>query len=243
MSQIDHFDRISVRYDELRTFGGITAMHEAIVREGDLAGKSVVEIGCGTGSHLLILATAFDCRVAGVDPSEGMLREARRKLPDADLRLGIAERLPFDDASFDAGLMALVVQHLDRPRAFSEARRILRAEGRLVIVTPDPEAFPRAWMAPLFPSYVEVERARFPSQEQLESELSEAGFAHVGAVPMRVARRFSREHAIERIRGRYASTFDLLSPKEYREGLARAERELPDSVEYVLESMIVVATR
>jgi ubiquinone/menaquinone biosynthesis C-methylase UbiE len=243
MSQTDHFDRISMRYDELRSSGGITAMHEAIVREADLAGKDVVEIGCGTGSHLLILATAFDCHVAGVDPSEGMLGEARRKLPDADLRVGIAERLPFEDASFDAGLMALVVHHLDRPRAFLEARRILRSEGRLVIVTPDPEAFARAWMAPLFPSYVDVERARFPSLEQLECELSDAGFARVRGVPMRVPRRFSREHAIERIRGRYASTFDLLSPEEYNEGLARAERELPDPVEYVLESMIVVAAR
>ncbi|MDQ3823690.1 MAG: hypothetical protein M3321_10690 [Actinomycetota bacterium] len=57
-----------------------------------------------------------------------------------------------------------------------------------------------------------------------------------------VARRFSRDHALERIRGRYASTFDHLSEQEYREGLARAERELPDPVEYVLELLVVVAS-
>jgi SAM-dependent methyltransferase len=243
MSQIEHFDRLAGRYDELRSAGGVTAMHEAIVREGGLAGTRVVEIGCGTGSNLHVLANAFGCRVTGIDSSEGMLEQARQKLPDAELRLGRAESLPFGDGDFDAALMSLVVQHLDRPRAFPEARRILVAGGRLVIVTPDPEAFPRAWMAPLFPSYVEVEQARFPSRQQLDAELEQAGFASVRVVPMRVARRFSREHALERIRGRYASTFDLLSDEEYRAGLVRAERELPDPVEYVLEAMIVVASK
>ena len=58
-----------------------------------------------------------------------------------------------------------------------------------------------------------------------------------------IERRFSREHALERLRGRYASTFEHLTDAEYREGLARAERELRDPVEYLLELLVVVAHR
>jgi ubiquinone/menaquinone biosynthesis C-methylase UbiE len=243
VSQIEHFDRLADRYDTLRAPPGVTAVHETLVREADLAGKRVLDVGCGTGANLAVLAQHFGCTPAGVDSSEGMLAEARRKLPDADLRRGVAEQLPFDDASFDAAWMSLVVHLLERPRAFAEARRVLVDGGRLIVVTPDADSFPRAWMAPLFPSYVAVEQARFPSRRALEHELTAAGFAGVTVMPVPIERRFSREHALERIRGRYASTFDHLSDEEYREGLARAERELPDPVEYLLELLVVVATR
>jgi ubiquinone/menaquinone biosynthesis C-methylase UbiE len=241
MSQVEHFDRLASRYDTLRAPPGVTAVHEALAREVDLAGKRVLDVGCGTGANLLVLEQHFGCRPAGVDSSEGMLAEARRKLPAADLRHGFAETMPFDDASFDTVWMSLVVHLLDRRRAFCEARRVIVDGGCLIVVTPDFDSFPRAWMAPLFPSYVAVEQARFPSRTGLEDELAAAGFGSVKTSVVPIERRFSRAHALERIRGRYASTFDHLSDEEYRAGLARAERELPDPVEYLLELLVVVA--
>jgi ubiquinone/menaquinone biosynthesis C-methylase UbiE len=243
MSQVEHFDRIADRYDRFRTPRRVTVVHETLVRETDLAGKRVLDVGCGTGVNMRFLVDSFGCRVAGVDSSEGMFAEARRRVPDADLRHGVAEQLPFEEGCFDGALMSLVVQHLDRPRAFAEARRVLVADGRLVIVTPEFDAFPRAWMAPLFPSYVGVEQARFPSRAALEDELPAAGFPVVRFVPIPIRRRYTREDALKRIRGRYASTFDHFSEEEYRDGLARAERELPDPVEYVLELLVVIASR
>ena len=242
MSQVEHFDRLAARYDSLRAPPGVTAVHELVVGEADLTGKRVLDVGCGTGENLRVFAESFGCHVAGVDSSEGMLAEARRKLPAADLRHGAAERLPFEDDSFDAVWMSLVVHLLDRPRAFCECRRVLVEGGRLLVVTPDADSFPRAWMAPLFPSYVAVEQARFPSRPALEEELPAAGFARVETVLVPVERRFSREHALERIRGRYASTFEHLSEEEYRAGLERAERELPDPVEYLLELLVAIAS-
>jgi hypothetical protein len=112
-----------------------------------------------------------------------------------------------------------------------------------VIATPDPAMFPRAWMAPLFPSYVDIEQRRFPDGETLDAALDGAGFRNVSCASLSVQRRFTREHALERLRRRYASTFDHMSDAEYREGLDRAERDLRDPVEYVLEWLIVVAER
>ena len=243
MSQVEHFDRVAEEYDRLRAPPGVTAVHELLVRDADLAGKHVLDVGCGTGENLRVLAETFGCRVAGVDSSEAMLAEARRKVPHADLRHGVAERLPFAEESFDAVWMSLVAHLLERPRAFAEARRVLVEGGRLVVVTPEAESFPRGWLAPFFPSYVAVEQARFPFRADFQAELPAAGFASVRILTVPVERRFSREHALERIRGRYASTFDHFSDEEYREGLARAERELPDPVEYVLELCVVVASR
>jgi SAM-dependent methyltransferase len=243
MSQLDHFERVAARYDELRSPPGLTILHDTLVTEGDLAGKRVLDIGCGTGAALAVLAREFRCTVAGVDPTPGMLAVARRKLPTADIQQGIAEALPFADRAFDAALMMTVVQHVDRRRAFPEALRVLANGGRFLIVTPNPEMFPRAWMAPLFPSYVEIEQRRFPGRRALDAELHAAGFAAVRFRSLSVPRRFDRDYAIERIRNRYASTFDHMSEDEYRDGLARAERELPQLVEYLLEWLIVVAVR
>ena len=53
----------------------------------------------------------------------------------------------------------------------------------------------------------------------------------------------SREHALERIRGRHISTFQLIGEDEYRAGLERAERELPERVDYAQEWLLVAAVR
>src|SRR5918996_54033 len=123
--------------------------------EGELAGKRVLDVGCGTGGLLLTLRDRYSCRVAGVEPSSGMLAAAREKLGrSADLRAARAEQLPFPDGSFDGAIATLVAHHLDRARAFPEIRRVLVSGGRFLVATSNPEAFPRFWLSPLFPSYV-----------------------------------------------------------------------------------------
>jgi SAM-dependent methyltransferase len=243
MSQTDHFDAVAARYDALRAAGDFAGLHATLAEVGDIAGTHLLDIGCGTGAHLKVFRDEYGCAVTGVDASARMLAEAHAKLPEADLRQGLAEALPFADGAFGAALMMLVVHHLDRPRSFAEARRVLASGGRLLVHTPDPDGFEHGWLAPLFPSYVDVERARFPTADRLTEELRAAGFGGVSTTRLTVPRTWSREYALQRIRGRYASTFDLLPDDEYEAGLARAERELPDPVEYTLESLVVRADR
>jgi ubiquinone/menaquinone biosynthesis C-methylase UbiE len=173
-----------------------------------------------------------------------MIEVARREAPEvAALHIGRAEELPFADGSFGAALMRLVVHHLDRPRAFAELVRVLRSDGRLVITTSDPDAFASFWMAPFFSSYVAIERSRFPSGEELHVELEAVGFRSVQVVPFVLERRFSRGQALEKIRGRAYSTFDLMSQREYELGLAAAEAGLPQEITYDLRLLNVVAVR
>ena len=70
------------------------------------------------------------------------------------------------------------------------------------------------------------------------------GFGDITAAPLQTPRRWSRDYALDRIRGRFISTFDLLPQEEYEAAAsARAERELPDPVEYTYESLILRADR
>lgn len=153
-----------------------------------------------------------------------------------------AEQLPFKEGWFERTVLWLTVHLLDRPRAFAELRRVLAADGRVVIATFDPSHFDRFWLNEIFPSLERIDRDRFPTEEELAKELVTAGF-EPRVIRLSQSAAISREAALERIRGRYISTLELLSDKEYRSGLERAERELPNEIAYALEWLVVIAVR
>jgi SAM-dependent methyltransferase len=204
----------------------------------------VLDVGCGTGTLAVALADQAHAKVWGVEPSDDMRAVARRRLPyGVGLKAGRAEELPFRDGWFDGAVYSLVVHLVDRPRAFAEARRVLAGAGRIVISTFAPGHFDTYWASRFFPSIREIDRARFPTEASLESELEAAGFEPPVFEPITSGYTISRELALERIRGRHISTFDLLPEQEVAEGTARAERELPETVEVRLEQLVVAATR
>jgi ubiquinone/menaquinone biosynthesis C-methylase UbiE len=213
-----------------------------LVDEGDLRGRRLLEIGCGTGQLSAALAERAAARVWAVDPEPRMLDVARTRVPrSVGLREGRAEQLPFRDGWFERAVMRLVLHLVDRPSALAEARRVLAPAGRLVVATFDPSHFDAYWLNRMFPSFESIDRERFATAEELERELATAGFAEVRLVRLSQVDRLTREQALEKVRGRHISTFDLLEEDEYRAGLARAERELPERVEVALEWLVAVA--
>ena len=109
------------------------------------------------------------------------------------------------------------------------------------MVTFDPSYFDAFWLNTLFPSMECADRARFSTAAELEGELRAAGFAYVELANLSQRGAHTRAEALERIRGRHISTFDLISQEEYEAGLARAEQELPERFEYRVEWLIAVA--
>jgi SAM-dependent methyltransferase len=90
-----------------------------------------LDVGCGPGALAEALAGVVGAeRVAAVDPSEEYAEACRLRVPGADVRVGVAEDLPFEGGAFDAVMAQLVVQALDdAPRAAREMVRVTAPGG------------------------------------------------------------------------------------------------------------------
>jgi ubiquinone/menaquinone biosynthesis C-methylase UbiE len=213
----------------------------ALVELGDLRGRRVLDIGCGTGRLAAALAEEARAKVWGIDESSEMVAVARETVPaGVGIRRGAAEQLPFRDDWFDRVTMSLVIHLVDRPRALAEARRVVPADGRVAISTFHPDHFASYWLNPYFPSIRHIDEERFPTPATMEAELAEAGFPLFAVRRLTTELTIDREDALARIRGRHISTFDLLPPEEIEEGTSRAERELPARVVTRLERLVAV---
>ena len=235
------FGRVAGLYDELRPADdNWREVFELLVREGDLAGRRVLDIGCGTGRAAEALA-ARGSRVWGVEPEPEMAALARARV--STVKVAPAERLPFKDGWFERALMWLVVHLVDRPRALAEAARVLGPDGRLAIGTFHPEHFEHYWLKPFFPSLEAIDKSRFPTPDELRGELGEAGFGRVELQRLSQTASVDRETAVERVRARFISPLQLVDEEELKEGLRRMEAELPERNEYSLEWVVAVAYR
>lgn len=237
-----HFDAIAPAYAGLRDTSADGRITDALVRMADLAGCPVLDVGCGPGRLLADLASRFRVRPMGVDRSAAMIAAARAELgPDADLRVGTAEALPYRDGEVERAVSTMAVHLMDRPRAFAELHRVLGRRGRLALATADPAYFDQGWMAPFFPSYAAADRARFPTAGTLQAELRNAGFSDVSAEPIAMPRVLTRQQALDKLQHRAFSTFEYLSDDEWRHGVGLAERSLPDRLGYTHHMLLVAA--
>jgi len=146
---------------------------------GDLVGRRVLDVGCGSG-ELAAAAAALGGRVAAMDACPEILGRAARGAPlGVELVRADGQALPFRDGAFDLATSVLVLHSLPGPaRALSEIFRVLRPGGRLVladrITTED---------GPDRAEHLRIERLRHPrlpylhTAGELERFLRQAGFS------------------------------------------------------------------
>jgi ubiquinone/menaquinone biosynthesis C-methylase UbiE len=118
----------------------IADVHDAIVEAaGPAEGKQWLDVACGTGD-LALRAARDGADVVGVDFAPPLVETARQQASAAgfsiDFRVGDAESLPFEDASFDVVTSTFGVMFApDQPRAAGELARVTRSGGRLALAT------------------------------------------------------------------------------------------------------------
>jgi SAM-dependent methyltransferase len=107
------------------------------------AGDAGLDVGCGTGDEVRLIAEQVgpSGRAVGVDVNEGLLATARERTPgdpEAVFLLADAQALPFADGEFAAARVERALQHMADPsRAIAEMVRVVRPGGRVVALEPD----------------------------------------------------------------------------------------------------------
>jgi SAM-dependent methyltransferase len=111
----------------------IPSYEEALRRVGLEPGQLVLDIGCGAGAFLR-LAADRGARPFGLDASEALIELARKRVPDADLRVGEMEALPYEDDVFDlvTGFTSFFFAN-DIVAALREAGRVAKPGAPVVI--------------------------------------------------------------------------------------------------------------
>lgn len=134
---IRFFDSAAGSWDS-RTSAGTVAHLEALAVALDRVGRDperVLDLGCGTGETTLFLAREYPrAGIRGADISPEMIRRARRKTgldPSARISFRVADAsdLPWETGSFD------LIAQVNMPVFATEARRVLRGDGCLVVVS------------------------------------------------------------------------------------------------------------
>jgi ubiquinone/menaquinone biosynthesis C-methylase UbiE len=127
-----------------------------------------VDVGCGPGFLLGCLRTWFhDAELIGIDQSEDLLKIAQSRCKSMAALKGDATALPLPDGFADAAFALHVVEHLAQPsQFFTEARRVVRPGGLLVIATPNAEglgarAMGRRWSGYSDPTHVSLHGPSF----------------------------------------------------------------------------------
>ncbi len=183
---------------------------------------AILDLGCGTGRFSPALASHFDARVIGIDPSRKMLAEARRKSTDPRIRYGLgrAEAIPLAADSVDLVFISMVFHHFDNPVAAArECRRVLREHAVLFLRAGTVEEISSYPYVRFFPTAVPILETRLNHRSFIRDTFEAAGFQAMecGLVTQEVAP--SVAVYADQLATGADSILAALSPDEFAAGL------------------------
>ena len=193
-------------------------------------GKRLLEIGCGTGQWLSELAKAgYD--IVGLDPSQNMLRTAMEKSRQLMLIQGRAESIPFGTGTIDRLFCVNAFHHFcQKERFMTEARRVLRNGGGILIIGLDPHTgLDHWWIYDYFPQVIDIDKQRYPSAISLRGSMQENGFINCRTIealhmPIKLSARSALQSG--RLEKTTTSQLTVLTDEEYNAGLSRLIKDI-----------------
>lgn len=125
-------------YDPIVGLLGFDRARQELIDQAKVEpGHRVLDVGCGTGSLIIMLKRRYAAaEIVGLDPDPKALGRAENKLRrvevSAQLNQGFADELPYEAGSFDRVFSSFMFHHLeeqDREKALQEVRRVLKPVG------------------------------------------------------------------------------------------------------------------
>jgi ubiquinone/menaquinone biosynthesis C-methylase UbiE len=231
MTQPVDYDFVAAAYDkryETHRFDAVESVLKRFI--GDSGCADAAEVGCGTG-HWLATLRGRVRTAAGLDLSAGMLQRARTKAPFALVVRGSAEHLPWAAGRFDRLFCINAMHHFSDADAFmTEARRVLRPDGALLIIGLDPHiGLDQWWLYDYFPAALKADRARYLATATIRRRLEAIGFEPATELAQHICSATPFAVAIERglIDRCATSQLMVISSREYEDGLHRLKAEQP----------------
>lgn len=135
----DYFNKTAEDYDTSHDGKFVQCMYrEIIARVPDAKGQRILDLGCGNGNILKTLKERIPAEYYGLDISEKMIEEAKKRLgKTALLAVGDAEQLPYADLFFDVVICNASFHHYPNPeKAAAEMERIMKPGGLLILGDP-----------------------------------------------------------------------------------------------------------
>lgn len=219
------YDRISSRYDRHRRGGG-PYLDKLRALAVESAARHVLEIGAGTGNNAQAFLDAFPCKLTALEPSHGMIRQARSKAVPACWVQGSATHVPLADASVGFLFGVYVLHHLaDLVSAFDEFARVLN-RGYAAFVAASTEFIDRHPMNRYFPSFARIDNARFQPIEEIVEAFEQAGFARAAVHRFLAEPRPIDKEYVAKVADRFISTYELIPADEFADGLRRLRADV-----------------
>jgi ubiquinone/menaquinone biosynthesis C-methylase UbiE len=138
LNNVQSFERRSSTYEHSffqRLF--FDRIHQTALNliPGEFNPENILDIGCGTGRLLRKASVRWPAaRLTGVDPAEGMIREARRLTPGAVFYVSMAESLALPEASFDLAMSTMSFHHWqNQAQGVCQVARVLRPAGYFLL--------------------------------------------------------------------------------------------------------------
>jgi ubiquinone/menaquinone biosynthesis C-methylase UbiE len=225
------YDQIAPDYDRRFKSDSSSGVGDALLNHARILNAvSILEVGCGTCHWLAQMDQANAC-LCGLDPSKGMLSEAKKRKARMELIQGYAQHLPFESNLFDFVFCVNALHHFGDPRAFiSESARVLRPGGALAIVGMDPHGQKDSWYVyKFFTGVYEYDLLRLCTWEIIMNWMIAQGFKRIGLQQVERITELKQGREIldaPFLRKNSCSQLALLTDEEYETGLQRIEEAL-----------------
>ncbi|NEU29431.1 class I SAM-dependent methyltransferase [bacterium LRH843] len=199
----DEFDPLVTFFDQMAKTSWLSSVHDQLKElTGSWAGKTVLDVGCGTG-RLLARGVSDAHKLIGIDLSKEMIEASKKllisnKAQNSELLVGDAYHLPLANEKIDIALSTCVMFLLPEPeKGIAEISRVVKKGGIIAMLNPSTEmseatatnyavkekleGFERESL--LKWSTVSTRRHRYTS-DQLDSLLFKKGLRNVSHVPV-----------------------------------------------------------
>ena len=176
----ENYNRIADNYDNTYDGRFTKEFKELLLEELSVKpGDAVLDVACGNGTLLKMISERWEIKGSGIDISEKMIENAKRKCPDMTFEVGPCERSSFPASTFDVITVCAAYHHFPDVKAFArEANRLLKPNG-LLFIADVYYSFLRG-LANLILPFSHAGDVRCYSPKEIQTNFESVGFQLIG---------------------------------------------------------------